>query len=153
MTIPAKLVRVGTVNVMPMTEAEVADHVSAAWRHGQGGSILTVNVDILRSLSRDSELAPLAEEADIVVADGMPLVWASSMSGQPVPERVTGASLVSTLAEAAAASARSVYVIGGDAGVPEAAGEALAGRFPGLRVAGAYSPPFGFDKDEQQVTE
>jgi N-acetylglucosaminyldiphosphoundecaprenol N-acetyl-beta-D-mannosaminyltransferase len=153
MTIPAKLVRVGTVNVMPMTEAEVADHVSAAWRHGEGGSILTVNVDILRSLSRNSELAPLAEDADIVVADGMPLVWASSMSGQPVPERVTGASLVSTLAEVAAASARSVYVIGGDAGVPEAAGKALADRFPGLRVAGADSPPFGFDKDEQQIAE
>jgi N-acetylglucosaminyldiphosphoundecaprenol N-acetyl-beta-D-mannosaminyltransferase len=151
MTIPAELVPVGAVSVMPMTEAEVADHVATAWQHGEGGSILTVNVDILRSLSRHSELAVLAENAEIVVADGMPLVLAASLAGYTVPERVTGASLVSTLAEAAAGSARSVYLVGGEPGVPEAAGRALAERFPGLRVAGTDSPPFGFEKDPEQV--
>jgi N-acetylglucosaminyldiphosphoundecaprenol N-acetyl-beta-D-mannosaminyltransferase len=136
-----------------MTEAEVAEHVAAAWQHGEGGSIFTVNVDILRSLSRDSELAALAEDAAIVVADGMPLVWAASLAGYTVPERVTGASLVSTLAEAAAMSDRTVYLIGGEPGVPEAAGRVLAERFPGLRIAGTDSPPFGFEKDERQLTD
>lgn len=152
MTIPAELVRVGTVSVMPMTEAEVADHVTTAWQHGEGGSILTVNVDILRSLSRNSELAALAEDAEIVVADGMPLLWAASLAGYSVPERVTGASLVSTLSEAAAGSARCVYLVGGEPGVPEAAGRALAERFPGLRIAGTDSPPFGFEQDPQQLS-
>jgi N-acetylglucosaminyldiphosphoundecaprenol N-acetyl-beta-D-mannosaminyltransferase len=152
MTIPAELVPVGTVSVMPMTEAEVADHVSTAWKHGEGGSILTVNVDILRSLSRNSELAALAEDAEIVVADGMPLVWAASLAGYSVPERVTGASLVTTLAQAAAGSARSVFLVGGEPGVPEAAGRALAERFPGLRIAGTDSPPIGFEQDPQQLS-
>jgi N-acetylglucosaminyldiphosphoundecaprenol N-acetyl-beta-D-mannosaminyltransferase len=146
-------VSIGALSVMAITEAEVAARVSDAWRRGVGGSIATVNVDILRAATRDSQLASLVSDADIVVADGMPLVWASSMAGHRVPERVTGASLVSTLAEAAAASSRSVYVIGGDPGVPEAAGEALAARFPGLRVAGADSPPFGFDQDEEQLAQ
>jgi N-acetylglucosaminyldiphosphoundecaprenol N-acetyl-beta-D-mannosaminyltransferase len=146
-------VSIGAVSVLAITEAEVAARVSESWYRGVGGSIATVNVDILRAAERDSQLASLVAEADIVVADGMPLVWASSMSGRPLPERVTGASLVSTLAEAAAASLRSVYVIGGDPGVPEAAGVALADRFPGLRVAGADSPPFGFEKDEEQLAE
>lgn len=146
-------VRIGALSVMAITEAGVAAQVSEAWSQGMGGSIATVNVDILRAATRDSELAALVSEADIVVADGMPLVWASSMSGNPVPERVTGASLVSTLAEAAAASARSVYIIGGDQGVPEAAGKALVNRFSGLRVAGTESPPFGFDQDEMQVAQ
>ncbi|MFD2091863.1 WecB/TagA/CpsF family glycosyltransferase [Blastococcus deserti] len=136
---------------MPMTEAEVADHVATAWQHGEGGSILTVNVDILRSLSRNSELAALAEDAEIVVADGMPLVWAASLAGYTVPERVTGASLVSTLAETAAGASRTVYLVGGEPGVPEAAGRALLARFPGLRIAGADSPPFGFENDPQQL--
>jgi N-acetylglucosaminyldiphosphoundecaprenol N-acetyl-beta-D-mannosaminyltransferase len=153
MTIPAELVRVGAVNVMPMTEADVADHVSTAWRHGEGGSILTVNVDILRSLSRNSELAALVEDAQIVVADGMPLVWAATLAGYTVPERVTGASLVATLAEAAAGASRSVYLVGGEAGVPEAAGRALTDRFPGLHIAGTDSPPFGFEQDEKELTE
>jgi N-acetylglucosaminyldiphosphoundecaprenol N-acetyl-beta-D-mannosaminyltransferase len=151
MTIPAELVRVGSVNVMPMTEAEVAEHVSTAWLQGEGGSILTVNVDILRSLSRNSELAALADTAEIVVADGMPLVWAASLAGYTVPERVTGASLVATLSRTAADASRAVYLVGGEPGVPEAAGRALTQRFPGLRIAGTDSPPFGFEKDECQV--
>jgi N-acetylglucosaminyldiphosphoundecaprenol N-acetyl-beta-D-mannosaminyltransferase len=152
MTIPAELVRVGTVTVMPMTEAEVADHVATAWLHGEGGSILTVNVDILRSLTRDSELASLARDAEIVVADGMPLVWAASLAGYTVPERVTGASLVATLAATAAGAARSVYLVGGEPGVPEAAARALTERFPGIRIAGTDSPPFGFEQDQRQIS-
>src|SRR4051794_17236596 len=149
----AHTVPVGVVSVMPLRESDVAQYVADAWRRGEGGSIVTVNVDILRAASRDSGLAELISDAEIVVADGMPVVWAASVAGSPVPERVTGASLVSTLAEAAAASARSVYLIGGEPGVPEAAGEALANRFPRLRVVGADSPPFGFEDDERAVTE
>ena len=51
-----------------------------------------------------------------------------------------------SLSEAAAADGRSVFLLGGAAGVPEKAAEALSTRFPDLRVAGADSPPFGFDK-------
>ncbi|MGY1639471.1 WecB/TagA/CpsF family glycosyltransferase [Geodermatophilus sp. SYSU D00742] len=147
----AQSVPVGAVSVLAVTEAGVARHVADAWRRGEGGCIVTVNVDILRAVTRDARLAELVTGADIVVADGMPLVWAATMAGSPLPERVTGASLVSTLAETAAASGRSVYLIGGDPGVPQTAGHALTTRFPGLRVAGAESPPFGFEKDEQQV--
>jgi N-acetylglucosaminyldiphosphoundecaprenol N-acetyl-beta-D-mannosaminyltransferase len=149
----APLVRVGASAVMPLTESDVAGHVQAAWGRGEGGWIVTLNVDILRAVTHDLALADLISDAEIIVADGMPVVWAAGMSGQPVPERVTGASLVSTLCEAAAVSGRSVYLIGGDNGVPEAAGQALADRFPGLRVVGADSPPFGFDKDEDQVAD
>jgi N-acetylglucosaminyldiphosphoundecaprenol N-acetyl-beta-D-mannosaminyltransferase len=144
-------VSVGAVSVLAITEAEVATRVQDAWAHGDGGSIVTVNVDILRAATRDDALADLVAASEIVVADGMPLVWAASVAGSPVPERVTGASLVSTLAQTAAASGRSVFLIGGDPGVPEAAGRALAERFPGLRVAGAVSPLFGFERDEHQL--
>jgi N-acetylglucosaminyldiphosphoundecaprenol N-acetyl-beta-D-mannosaminyltransferase len=146
-----QFVSVGPFSIMAMTEAEVAERVGASWRHGVGGAIATVNVDILRASTRDSGLARLVARSDIVVADGMPLVWAASVSGHPLPERVTGASLVWTLAEAAAASGRSVYIIGGDPGIPEAAGEALTAQFRGLRVVGTDSPPFGFDTDEEQL--
>jgi N-acetylglucosaminyldiphosphoundecaprenol N-acetyl-beta-D-mannosaminyltransferase len=146
-------VPIGPVSVMAMTEVDVVEHVAESWRRGVGGSIVTVNVDILRAAVRDAAVAALIAEAEIVVSDGKPIVWMAAVSGHPVPERVTGASLVSTLAEAAAAAGRSVFLIGGDPGVPEAAGRALADRFPGLRVAGADSPPFGFEKDERQVTD
>jgi N-acetylglucosaminyldiphosphoundecaprenol N-acetyl-beta-D-mannosaminyltransferase len=135
-----------------MTEIEVTQHVARSWRRGYGGSIVTVNVDILRSASRNPGLAALVEDAEIVVADGMPVVWAAAVSGMPVPERVAGSSLVWTLAETAAREGRSVYLIGGDPGVPEAAARALVEQFPSLRVAGADSPPYGFERDDRQIT-
>jgi len=138
---------------MAVTEVDVVEHVAAEWRRGVGGSIVTVNVDITRAAARDTDLAALVADAEIVVPDGKPVVWAAAVAGRPVPERVTGASLVWTLSGAAARAGRTVYLIGGDPGVPEAAALALLDQFPGLRIAGTESPPFGFEQDEQQVAD
>src|SRR4051812_10771273 len=124
-------VRVGVVGVMPLSEAAVAERVVRGWAAGDGGSIVTVNVDIARAATRRPELAELVSEAEVVVADGMPIVWAAALAGTPVPERVTGSSLVFSLSAAAAREGRSVYLLGGAPGVPEAAAAALAQRFPG----------------------
>ena len=59
---------------------------------------------------------------------------------------VTGSSLIFTLTEAAVQSGMSVYLLGGEPGVPEAAAENLARRYEGLKVVGTDSPPMGFDK-------
>jgi N-acetylglucosaminyldiphosphoundecaprenol N-acetyl-beta-D-mannosaminyltransferase len=148
----APTVPVGAVSVMAVTEDEVSSYVSEAWRRGEGGSIVTVNVDILRAVTRDTAMAELVGSAEIVVADGMPLIWATTVSGRRLPERVTGASLVWSLSKAASRTRRSVYLIGGDTGIPEGAALALLREFPGLRVVGTESPPFGFEKDEEQLT-
>ncbi|MGM1065415.1 WecB/TagA/CpsF family glycosyltransferase [Saccharothrix sp. Mg75] len=146
-------VRVGAVDVWAVSESGLADHVVEAWRGSAGGAIVTANVDIVRAATRRPELAALIAESEVVVADGMPVVWAGRLAGVPVPERVTGSSLVFTLAGAAAREGRSVYLLGGNPGVPEKAAEVLTGRFPGLRVAGTDSPPFGFDRDAALTAE
>src|SRR4051794_1542248 len=65
-------VPVGAVSVMAMTEIEVTQHVARSWRRGYGGSIVTVNVDILPSPRRDPRPAAPGGGAPIVVAGGMP---------------------------------------------------------------------------------
>ncbi|MER6172266.1 WecB/TagA/CpsF family glycosyltransferase [Streptosporangium sp. NPDC001681] len=146
-------VRVGAVEVMAVSEAELLDHVAAEWRRGRGGAIVTANVDIVRAATRDPGLADLVARSEIVVADGMPVVWAAGLAGPALPCRITGASLVHSLAGRAARENRSVYLLGGEPGVPEAAARVLAGRCPGLRVAGTCSPPFGFDSSPEGVRE
>jgi N-acetylglucosaminyldiphosphoundecaprenol N-acetyl-beta-D-mannosaminyltransferase len=142
-------VRMGDVGLDPLTEAEVIGQVRAAWKAGHGGSIYPVNVDVALTVSRQPDLAGLLEAGSLVVADGAPLEWAARVAGEPLPGRVTGSGLVFSLSEAAAADGRSVFLLGGAEGVPEKAGSVLSSRFPGLRVAGADSPPFGFDKTEE----
>lgn len=145
-------VKVGKLWVDALTERQAVEAVRAAWALGRGGSIFTVNVDILRAVSRQPELAALLSGGTLVVADGMPLLWAARASGNALPERVTGASLIFSLSEAAAAEGRSVYLLGGAEGVPDRAAAALRSRWADLRVAGSDSPPFGFDQTPAGVT-
>ncbi|GAA0500523.1 acetyl-mannosamine transferase [Paractinoplanes deccanensis] len=136
-----------------ITEAEVVAVVREALTRGRGGRIITPNVDILRRAQGDAECRRHLNDADLIVADGMPLVWASRLGGRPLPERVAGSSLIWSLSEGLGRDRRSVYVIGGAPakanekdGATRAA-DRLAAECPGLRIAGTLCPPFGFDND------
>jgi UDP-N-acetyl-D-mannosaminuronic acid transferase (WecB/TagA/CpsF family) len=59
--------------------------------------LATANVDFAVQALRDVELQRILAEADLVLCDGMPLVWASRLLGNPLPERVTGSDLVPLL--------------------------------------------------------
>ncbi|MFE9104042.1 WecB/TagA/CpsF family glycosyltransferase [Actinomadura geliboluensis] len=135
-----------------LTEAQVVERVAADVARGAGGHLVTPNIDIMRLARRDGEARSLVTGADLVVADGTPILWGARLARRPLPARVTGASLIWTLSEAMARDGRSVYLLGGGApGVPERAGAVLAERYPGLRVAGASAPPMGFDRDGREV--
>jgi len=140
-------VRVAGLDFDALSEQQVVARIIADSDDGRGGWVVTPNIDICRQLRRDPAARELISRASLVVADGMPLVWASRLRGDPLPERVAGASLIFTLSAAAAASGKSVYLLGGAPGVPARAAGALARRYRGLRVAGFHSPPFGFDRE------
>lgn len=134
-----------------LTERQVVEHIITASRQGVGGWVATPNVDICRLTRRDPALHTMVADASLIVPDGMPLVWAARLRGDPLPERVAGGSLIFSLSEAAARDGRSVYFLGGAEGVPQRAGEELRRRYPGLVVAGADAPPVGFDADPRAV--
>lgn len=142
----AQVVLAGTA-VDTCTEREVVRHVRGAWDRGQGGLIVTANVDILRSAQRDAAARRLVDAADLVVADGTPLRWAAQLTGTEIPERVTGAALFWTLAGAAAAEGRRVFVLGGPPGAADRAAVALRTRYPALLPVRTACPPLGFDAD------
>jgi N-acetylglucosaminyldiphosphoundecaprenol N-acetyl-beta-D-mannosaminyltransferase len=142
-----------------ITEDEVVSVVREAIAAGQGGRIITPNVDILRQAQDDDRVRAYLDDAELIVADGMPLVWASRLSGAPVPERVAGSSLIWSLSEGLGHDGRSVFVVGGapasewvDDGATRAA-HRLAGCFPGLRIAGALCPAYGFESDRRTYAE
>ena len=96
-------IELGGIAFDNLTEAQVVDTVFESLASHEGGRILTPNVDVLRQLRLSPDTA-LATESSLVVPDGMPIVWASRIQRTPLPERVTGASLVWSLSERAAAS-------------------------------------------------
>lgn len=146
-------VQVGDIWFDALTESQVVRVVCEAWASGRGGSIIPVNIDVARAAAREPALAELVAAGSLVVADGMPLLWAARVAGDVLPERVTGSSLVFSLSAAAAAEQRSVFLFGGAEGVPEGAAQALVAQSASLRIAGTDAPPFGFDKTAQGVRQ
>ncbi|MAY74677.1 MAG: glycosyltransferase [Phycisphaerae bacterium] len=136
-----------------ITETDAIRHVIREIAAGRGGFIVTANLDHLRRYQIDRTYRRLADEADLVVADGAPLIWASRVAGTPLPERVAGSDLIWSLSEAAAMAERSVYFMGGSPGAAEQASEVLLNRYQGFRVAGHECPPMGFEHDDVAMTE
>lgn len=134
----------------PVQERDVIRHVVTELAAGRGGQIVTPNVDVLRRVRRDPESRAHVESANLVVADGKPLIWASRIAGNPLPARVPGSDLIWSLSAALAEQDRSVYLLGGAPGTASRAEEVMRSRFPGLRIAGHLSPPFGFDARPDQ---
>lgn len=137
-----------------ITEDECVERVISRAAQGVGGWVVTPNVDILRQCSEDEELRALVAGADEIVADGMPLIWASRLQRTPLPERVAGSHLISSLSAAAARAGLSVFLLGGGTETTAMAAAAyLRQRHEGLVVAGTFFPEFGFERSPERVRE
>ncbi|MGB9377713.1 MAG: WecB/TagA/CpsF family glycosyltransferase [Mycobacteriales bacterium] len=140
-------VRLRGVGFDSLTEDEVSEHVVTSAAAGVGGTVVTPNIDILRLASRDDDLRRLVDGSSLVVADGVPLLWAARLAGEALAGQVAGSSLIFSLSQAAARRGVSIFLLGGAPGVAEKAGAALQVKYPGLRVAGVNCPPLGFESD------
>jgi N-acetylglucosaminyldiphosphoundecaprenol N-acetyl-beta-D-mannosaminyltransferase len=127
------------------------DHMFAALARRQGGWLVTANLDFLRRHVKDPQARALYDQADVTVADGMPLVWAARLQGDDLPERVAGSSMVGLIAERAAREDRSLYFLGGAPGAAERAAAILTDRHPGLRVIGTSSPMVSVPPTPEQL--
>jgi N-acetylglucosaminyldiphosphoundecaprenol N-acetyl-beta-D-mannosaminyltransferase len=142
-----------------ITEAEVVAIVRDALAHGRGGRVMTPNIDILRRGRSDPRVRRFLDDADLVVADGMPLIWASRLGGNPLPERVAGSSLIWSLSYGLGRDRRSIFVIGGapadgdETDGATRAADRLAEHCPGLRIAGALCPPYGFQRSRAAIAD
>jgi N-acetylglucosaminyldiphosphoundecaprenol N-acetyl-beta-D-mannosaminyltransferase len=136
-----------------VTEEQTVQHVIGELADGRGGWICTVNIDILRQWRRSADVREMISRADLLVADGMPLVWASMLQGTPLPERVAGSTLTLTLSEAASKAGASVFLVGGNPGTAVTAAERLRENNPDLEILGTLCPPFGFEHDPEYLAE
>src|ERR1700709_1350932 len=73
------------VKLHAITETLCINHILSELDAGRGGVVVTPNLDHLRRYTADVNFGALVAEADLVVADGMPLVWASRLQGTPLP--------------------------------------------------------------------
>jgi N-acetylglucosaminyldiphosphoundecaprenol N-acetyl-beta-D-mannosaminyltransferase len=139
-----------SVRLDNLSEEEAAEYVVSAAERGEGGQLVNPNVDVMRQVATDRSLLPLLEGADLVLPDGMPLLWAARLQGSPLKERVPVSEAINTLCVKASEKGIGVFLLGGAPGTAERAAEVLMDRSPALSVS-YLCPPFGFEDDELEM--
>lgn len=138
-----------------LTFEEATDWIIEQIGAGKPANVVTANLDFLTQAWRDPELQRIMIDADLVLADGFPMVKLSPFFGPKLKGRVTGADLTPMLAKRAAQDGLRVYGLGSAEGVAEKALNILKEANPGLSVAGTYSPPYAslLDMDHRTILQ
>ena len=134
---------------VPQALAQIDEFVQSRRPH----QVVTANVDFVRLGHRNPVFRKLVNGADLVLADGMPLVWASRRSERPLPCRVTGVEMVLACSELAARRGYRVFLLGAAPGVADEVAAVLQARFPGLCIAGTYAPQIMDLTDHAETVE
>jgi N-acetylglucosaminyldiphosphoundecaprenol N-acetyl-beta-D-mannosaminyltransferase len=111
----------------------MVDDLIASGRYAQHMAIHTEKLVILRE---DARLREVVERCGLVNADGLGVVWASRLLGDPLPERVTGIDLMENLFGLAERKGYRVYILGAKEEVLDQAVTRIRERHPGLQLAG-----------------
>lgn len=115
--------------------------------------VVAINVDVVMKIENDTYLKKIVDAADMVLVDGKPLVWIAKWHKKPVKEKISGSDLVPLLCKTAAEKGYSIFILGGKEGIALQAKNKLEEEMPNINIVGTYSPPFGFENDEQELTK
>lgn len=113
--------------------------------------VVTPNVDHIVKLEEDKEFQEVYENANLILTDGMPLIWISKIKKTPIKEKVSGSDLFPKVCELAAKKGYKVFLLGAAEGVAEKAARNLERKYDGLNIVGTYSPSYGFEKKEDEI--
>lgn len=98
---------------------------------------VAVNVAKLMAMREDKQLRDSVMQCELITADGQPVIWASRLLGDPLPERVAGIDLMHSLLALAAVKRHRVYFLGAKADVLERAISRVAATYPRLVIVGS----------------
>ena len=130
------------VPLMPYSLLRALERIDRLIADGKPSYFITANLHYAMLSAEIPRLREVNSQAAFILADGMPLVWASRLLKEPLPERVAGSDLIWKMAERAAERGYRLYLLGGAPGIAEEAAKKLEARYPGLSIAGTACPPF-----------
>ena len=144
-----EVVQFGPICAHAVSMAEAIDLICQRAASGEGGFVLTPNVDHIAIAGRNPEMAAAYDRAFLSLADGLPLVAVSRLLRLPVREKVSGSDLFEPLMARCALDRLPVYFIGATPEVCQAASERLRTSYPGIEITGYDSAVFDLDVDPE----
>jgi len=110
--------------------------------------VVTVNTEFVMEARRNAEFRKIINNAALVIADGIGIVWATRLGRTPVPERITGTDTLAALAKRSAQQGYRLYLLGAAPGVAEQAAARLQSIATGLRIVGTYAGSPALDEED-----
>lgn len=136
-----------------LTMSETLNEIDKLIQKKNCSYVVTPNVDHIVRLEKDVELQKVYKNASLILTDGKPLIWISKWYRTPIKEKISGSDLFPKVCELAANKNYTMYLLGAAEGVADTAARNLMKKYPGLNIVGTYSPPFGFEKNEQEINK
>lgn len=130
---------------------EVVDEICRLVDEKKKSYVVEVNVDVIIKIESDEYLKKIADEADLTLVDGKPLIWISKWFKHPVKEKISGSDLVPRLCQAADKKGYTIFIVGGKDGIADKAKANLERDIRSIKIIGTYSPPLGFERDEEEI--
>jgi len=122
------------------TMSEILQEIKTIVKENRKVHLHTVNVDHIVIAQRDCSFDNIIKNADLVVADGMPIVWLSKLKKRGIPERVTGIDLSKELCALSSTTGFKLFFLGAAEGVAAEAKKNMENIYPGVNIVGHYSP-------------
>lgn len=136
-----------------LTMAETLNEIDKLIQKKNCSYVVTPNVDHIVRLEKDEELQKVYKNASLILTDGKPLIWISKWYKTPIKEKISGSDLFPRVCQLAANKNYTMYLLGAAEGVADTATKNLMKKYPGLNIVGTYSPPFGFEKNKQEMNK
>ena len=134
------------INFDNLTLEQAAEKGAEMLREDKFHYVVTPNPEFILSAEKDEAFRSILNGADLVIPDGIGVVYAAKILGTPLKGRVPGIELAGGLMAEMAKWGGRVYLLGAKPGVAARAGEKLMERYPGLVVCGARD---GYFKEEE----
>lgn len=136
-----------------VTMAETVQAIEGMIESEKKFYVVAVNVDVVVKMEEDKYLKEIIDKADLTLVDGKPLVWISKWYKHSVKAKISGSDLIPILLKKAAEKGYGVFIIGGANGIAEKARFNVEKKYKNINIAGTYAPPFGFEKDENEIAK
>lgn len=134
-----------------LTMSEAIEATDKLIRNKKHSYIVTPNMDHIVLMEKDKLFKEIYDNADLILTDGKPLLWIAKKQGTPIKEKISGSDFFPEMCKLAAKKGYKIYILGAAEGVAAKAAENLQRKYHGLQIVGTYSPPIGFEKNNDEV--
>lgn len=139
------------LNIANVTMQQACDIVvEYAKDRSKNRCVFTPNSQLVLKAINDSSFHSVLFSGDLLIPDGMPLVWASKVFKTPLKEKVSGSTFFQECCRNLSETDGKVVLLGGRDGIGEKVSKNMRSKFPKLNIISCISPPFEFENNETE---